>query len=90
MAKDANDTHFRLAFPPTIAASVRSHMHNLNSHPAYQTLRKEQALLQRQGEAITGEALAGALWPIRHAGGLNTEYVSGITRFGTPCFLGPS
>jgi Bax protein len=90
VAKDANDAHFRLAFPPTIAASVRSHMHNLNSHPAYQTLRKEQALLRRQGEAITGEALAGALWPIRHAGGLNTEYVSGITRFGTPCFLGPS
>jgi len=61
VAKDANDAHFRLAFPPSIAASVRSYMHNLNSHPAYQTLRKERALLRRQGEAITGEALAGGL-----------------------------
>lgn len=61
VAKGAKDARFRLASFPTIAASVRSYMHNLNSHPAYQTLRKERALLRRQGEAITGEALAGGL-----------------------------
>lgn len=59
--KGVKNARFRLAVFPTISASVRSYMHNLNTHPAYKNLRQARAVRRRQGEQITGHALASGL-----------------------------
>lgn len=41
--------------------SVDGYVWNLNTHPAYRTLRKKRAALIRNGEALTGLALTPAL-----------------------------
>jgi Bax protein len=43
------------------AESVRRYMHNLNSHPAYTRLRIVRETLRRQGDALSGHALAAGL-----------------------------
>ena len=60
-ADGAKNARFRLAVFATIGASVDSYMHNLNSHPAYEALRQERALLGELGEVLTGEVLTRGL-----------------------------
>jgi len=45
----------------TIAASVADYMRNLNSHPAYKSLRARRAELRKHGLAVTGNMLAPGL-----------------------------
>lgn len=60
-ADGATNARFRLAVFATIGASVGSYMHNLNSHPAYEALRQERALLRELGEVLSGDVLARGL-----------------------------
>ncbi len=53
-------THFVRSFP-TLAASVRSYVRNLNSHPAYQPLRDIRTRLRANDQEITGTELAAGL-----------------------------
>ena len=59
--KDVKDARFRLAVFPAISASVRSYMHNLNTHPAYEAMRTERAMLRQKGEVVGGHDLAAGL-----------------------------
>jgi Bax protein len=47
---------------PTVRDSVRSYLHNLNSHPKYVELRAIRAQLRTAGKPVTGLALAKGLW----------------------------
>ncbi len=46
---------------PTVRASVRSYLHNLNSHPKYKKLRAIRARLRDSGKPVTSVALAAGL-----------------------------
>ncbi|MBC2713565.1 MAG: glucosaminidase domain-containing protein [Desulfosarcina sp.] len=52
--------------------SVRSYMHNLNTHNAYQGLRDKRAALRKKGKEVTGLALADTLTSYSEKG---AEYV---------------
>ncbi|RMF80826.1 MAG: hypothetical protein D6739_09910, partial [Nitrospirae bacterium] len=52
---------FRLAAYPTPAASVRSYLRNLNTHPAYRRLRRLRARLRAEGRPLDGITLAAGL-----------------------------
>ena len=56
--------------------SVRSYMMNLNTHRAYSGLRDKRAQLRKQGNAVTGEALAQTLTSYSERG---MEYVNSLT-----------
>jgi len=58
-----------------IGESVRSYMHNLNSHPAYQALRAERARLRAAGKPLDAIVLAGGLSKYSELG---EEYVKRI------------
>jgi uncharacterized FlgJ-related protein len=58
-----------------IGESVRSYMHNLNSHPAYQALRTERARLRAAGKPLDAIVLAGGLSKYSELG---EEYVKRI------------
>lgn len=45
----------------SVRASVRSYLHNLNSHPAYAEMRRIRAGLRRKGEPLSGVRLAEGL-----------------------------
>ncbi|MEZ5559585.1 MAG: hypothetical protein R3E86_13705 [Pseudomonadales bacterium] len=40
------------------AESVRGYLHNLNTHPDYEALRRARAALRAAGKPLTGTALA--------------------------------
>lgn len=46
---------------PSVRASVRSYLHNLNSHPKYKKLRAIRARLREKGQPVTSVALAAGL-----------------------------
>lgn len=46
---------------PSVRASVRSYLHNLNSHPKYEKLRAIRARLREKGKPVTSVALAAGL-----------------------------
>ncbi len=52
------DGSFRVRRFPTIAASVRSYLHNLNTHRAYAGLRRAREALRRDGKVPSGLDLA--------------------------------
>ena len=68
---------FRLAFFPTISASIRSYMHNLNTHPAYESLRTLRKDLRQRAEPIDGHTLAGGLVAYSTRG---DDYVEDVRR----------
>ncbi len=68
---------FRLAVFPTISASIRSYMHNLNTHPAYESLRKMRKDLRQHGEPIDGHTLADGLVAYSTRG---EDYVEDVRR----------
>jgi len=45
----------------TLADSIRSYMNNLNTHPAYQTLREKRAALRQADAPLEGKKLAEGL-----------------------------
>ena len=68
---------FRLAVFPTISASIRSYIHNLNTHPAYESLRTLRKDLRQRGEPIDGHTLAGGLVAYSTRG---EDYVEDVRR----------
>ena len=52
---------FKVIAYPSISASVRSYMLNLNTHKAYAELRRMRARLRTSGEPLSGSALTGLL-----------------------------
>jgi len=72
--RDDGATHRIKAFN-TISGSVADYMRNLNSHPAYASLRARRAELRQHGLAITGEMLAPGLTEYSARG---EEYVTEI------------
>lgn len=59
--RDAGKHHEVETFA-TVRASVKSYLHNLNSHPKYSELRAIRAQLHKEGKPVTGLALAKGLW----------------------------
>ncbi|MDY6942857.1 MAG: glucosaminidase domain-containing protein [Pseudomonadota bacterium] len=55
------DARYQLARYPSAAASVRSYIHNLNTHRAYETFRAERRRLRNAGQFLSGPALAPGL-----------------------------
>lgn len=72
--RDDGATH-RIKSFETISGSVADYMRNLNSHPAYASLRARRAELREHGLAITGEMLAPGLTEYSARG---EEYVTEI------------
>ena len=60
--------------------SVRAYMINLNSHPAYEPLRKIRAELRAAGKPITSLALADGLSSYSERGDSYVETLKGISR----------
>jgi len=61
---------FRVRSFRNLGESVRAYMKNLNSHAAYEGLRKRRAVLRAQGRRPTGAALVAALESYSEEGGL--------------------
>ncbi len=45
----------------SVAESVRSYIHNINTHDAYNNFRRLRSRLRKEGSALDGYSLAGAL-----------------------------
>ncbi len=56
-----SDPGFRVRRFPTVMASVRAYMDNLNTHPAYRAFRTQRRHARRAGLALDGHDLAGTL-----------------------------
>ncbi|AIY67665.1 hypothetical protein OM33_17030 [Pseudoalteromonas piratica] len=76
-ARDSGKGHEVATFP-TVNHAVRAYIRNLNTHPAYNQLRKERAKIRTNGEIITGIALAPALINYSEEGAL---YVNKVVKF---------
>lgn len=76
-AEGAATSRFRLAVYVNIAASVRSYMRNLNSHPSYGDLRALRAESRAQDGAVLGAVLAAGLSRYSTRG---AEYVADVKR----------
>jgi Bax protein len=59
------------------AQSIKSYMHNLNSHPAYTPLRQTRAQLRKSNKPLTGDVLATGLEKYSTKG---KDYVQQIQR----------
>ena len=81
---------FRLAVFPTIGASVRSYMRNLNTHPAYEDFRRLRRRMRDQGRELDSLALSGALHRYSTRGRAYTDDLrhfiryNHLTRFDVP------
>ena len=58
--RDADGRH-RVRSHDNLHAAVRSYVHNLNSHWAYEDFRRKRSRLRKSGETIGGYVLAGEL-----------------------------
>lgn len=61
-----------------VGASVRSYVHNLNSHPAYAELRRIRAGLREQGREPDGYAMAAGLTRYAAIGERYVEHIRGV------------
>jgi len=60
-ASRAADESFRVRAYSDLGGAVRSYIHNLNTHPAYASFRKERAKKRAADQSLTGHALAETL-----------------------------
>ena len=74
--RDADRRH-RVRSHDNLLAAVRSYVHNLNSHWAYEDFRDRRAELRRAGRPIDGYDLAGELG---HYSERRAAYVQSIRR----------
>jgi Bax protein len=68
---------FKITRFASLAQSVRSYMHNLNSHAAYRDFRLARERLRRESERLRGLDLAGHLEAYSERG---TAYVASVRR----------
>ena len=78
--RDAGKEHEVAAFSSP-RKSVGSYIRNLNSHPAYQSLRSIRIQLRSENKAITGIALAGGLSEYSARGSEYVEELRSIIRY---------
>ncbi|KZB71482.1 MULTISPECIES: glucosaminidase domain-containing protein [Thalassospira] len=72
--REEGKTHVIKAFG-SLMDSVRAYARNINSHPAYQSLRERRAALRADGQMITGWELAETLTKYSERG---AEYVDSL------------
>lgn len=65
---------------PSVIHSIRSYMHNLNSHPAYEDVRARRAAARRAGREPTAIDLAGGLEKYSERGAVYVEEVRTVIR----------
>ncbi len=65
----------------SVAASVRTYMHNLNSHPAYKPMRRIRASLHERGQALRGSKLAEGLNSYAGIGNSYPERLSSMIEY---------
>lgn len=77
----------RMAAFASLHEAVRAYVHNLNTHPAYETLRRFRASARARGAAPDGHSLAGALTAYSERGPAYVDTIraliraNGLTRF---------
>jgi len=76
--KEVEKSRFRLAVFPTIGASIRSYMRNLNSHPAYGELRRLRREMRKGEGEFDSRVLSGGL---RRYSTRGQEYVDDVLGF---------
>lgn len=76
----AGEEAFRVRRFDDLMASVRSYMHNLNSHPAYERFRAFRAARRRDGTALRAEDLLAGLDGYSEEAALYRERVTAIIR----------
>jgi len=78
---EGRQAKFRLAVFPTIGASIRSYMRNLNTHPAYEEFRRQRRQMRRQGALLDPVTLAGGMVEYSTRGQEYVEEVVGFIEF---------
>lgn len=74
------DRRHRVRRHDTLLAAVRSYVHNLNTHVAYEDFRQRRARLRSAGRAISGYDLAGQLQGYSERRGAYVETIRRIIR----------
>ena len=75
---EIGNPRFHLAVFPTIGASIRSYMRNLNTHPAYEDFRRLRGRMRRQEDRLASRPLAETLLKYSTRG---RDYVDDVRRF---------
>lgn len=70
----------RMAAFATLHEAVRAYMHNLNTHPAYEPLRRSRAAARARGAFPDGHTLAGALSSYSERGTAYVDTIRAIIR----------
>lgn len=70
----------RMASFASLHEAVRAYVHNLNTHPAYQTLRQARAAARSRGAFPDGHTLAGALIAYSERGHAYVDTIRAIIR----------
>lgn len=70
----------RMAAFASLHEAVRAYVHNLNTHPAYETLRRSRAAARARGAFPDGHSLAGALTAYSERGGAYVDAIRAIIR----------
>ena len=63
-----------------LMGAVRSYMHNLNTHPAYASLRAARARQRAAGQSVDGYVLAGTLLGYSERGEAYVDQLRGLMR----------
>jgi len=71
---------FRVRSYMNLMGAVRSYMHNLNTHPAYASLRAARARQRAAGQPVDGYALAGTLLGYSERGEAYVDQLRGLMR----------
>jgi Bax protein len=80
VAPDDADGSFRVRRFPTVAASVRSYLYNLNTHRAYAGFRRAREAMRRDGKVPSGLDLARHLTAYSERRGEYTRSVERVIR----------
>lgn len=74
------DASHEVRWFPSVIHSIRSYMHNLNSHPAYEEVRARRAAARRAGREPRALDLAGGLEKYSERGAVYVEEVRTVIR----------
>jgi Bax protein len=74
------DQTFRVRSYMNLMGAVRSYMHNLNTHPAYASLRAARARQRAAGQPVDGYVLAGMLLGYSERGEAYVDQLRGLMR----------
>ena len=75
LAPEGGDGTFKVTRYKTLSASVRSYVHNLNTHSAYANFRKDREMARAAGRDLSAHELASNLGSYSELG---ADYVSRV------------